>query len=154
MRSGKKSGDRRLMMKKVLKCCLVLLIVSLFFVQTAWACTWNGAANKCIPGNGEVVAYKHASCKGMDYFVFSSGFQPGYADLDKFVYVSGAGSLNDSISCFDIGPRTVFNYYEDINFGGRAMTICNNRYDRIVNKNIGKTRWNDVISSVKIFDVK
>lgn len=132
----------------------IVLLLILTYTQTASACTWDGVANKCVPGSGEVVVYKHAACKGPDYFAFNSTVQPGYADISSFTYVSGAGSLNDSISCFVVGPKTTFVYYEDANYGGKTATVTNNHEERTYQKSIGRTRWNDVISSVKVFGDK
>lgn len=132
----------------------IVLLLFLAFTQTASACNWDSAANQCVPGSGEVVVYKHVSCKGPDYFAFNSTVQPGYADLNNYIYASGSGSLNDSISCFVVGSKTTFVYYEDINFGGKTATVTNNHEDRTYKKSIGKTRWNDIISSVKVFGDK
>lgn len=128
--------------------CAVLVFVTI--ASPVYACTWDPYVNKCHPGHNEVVVYNNGSCKGSDYFSFNGNNQLEYNDMLNYQYNNG-GSLSDSISCIVVGHRTKFYYYEHPNFGGASATLFNSYDDRLVQKGLGGSWWNDRISSVKVF---
>jgi len=131
---------------------VVVFLAVLLLTPPVLACTWDSIVNKCHPGHGEVVVYKDGSCKGSEYFSFNGNNQPEYTTLVGYSW-PGGGSLNDSISCYVIGHKTTFYYYEYINFvGGKRVKDENTYDDRLKQKNLGGTWWNDRISSVKVFN--
>ena len=134
--------------KRLAMVCVAFLIVS--FASPVLACTWDPYVNKCHPGHNEVVVYNNGSCKGTDYFSFNGNNQLEYPDVSNYEYNSG-GNLSDTISCIVVGHRTKFYYYEHTNFGGASATLFNSYIDRLVQKGLGGTWWNDKISSVKVF---
>lgn len=129
---------------------VVAVLAVLLLTQPVLACTWDPIVSKCHPAMGEVVVYKHGSCNGSEYFSFNGNNQMEYSSVLGYTW-PGGGSLNDSISCYVIGHKTTFYYYQHINYGGKSVKDENTASDRMKQKNLSGTWWNDSISSVKVF---
>jgi len=130
---------------------MVIIMVTMVFVLTksVSACTWDPIVNKCHPIVGEIVVYKHNSCNGSQYYAFNGNTGFEFPDFTKLKWPDGT-SLNDSVSCIVVGPKTTSRYYQHINFGGKQAMIKNKNNDSFIQKKLGGTWWNDSISSVKV----
>ena len=131
---------------------VVFIVVFLIGISLSHACNWDPLVNKCHPVRGEVVVYMDGDCQGIVYYSFNGNNRHEWSDLTTLIWPDQRGRLNDSISCYVIGHRTDFYYYEHINFGGKKVKASNTYNDRLVQKSFkGNDWWNDRISSVKVF---
>jgi signal peptidase I len=130
---------------------VVFIVVFLIGISLSHACNWDPLVNKCHPVRGEVVVYKHSECRGDQYYSFNGNNQIEWLNLTTLTWPDGT-NLNDSISCYVIGHKTDFYYYEHINLGGKNVHASNTYNDRLVQKSFkSKDWWNDRISSVRVF---
>ncbi len=137
---------------KVYRCIMIIVVATIVFFATgpAFACTWDPIVNKCHPAAGEVVVYKHNECNGTQYYSFNGNNQVEYPDFTQLQWPDGT-SLNDSVSCYVIGHKTTFKYFQHINFKGKSVTEKNKASDSMKQKKLGGTWWNDTISSARVF---
>ena len=130
----------------------VLIVLPMFFLAagSGLACSWDPVVNKCHPIVGEIVVYKHNSCNGQQYYAFNGNNQNEFPDLRNLKWPDGS-SLNDSISCIVVGPKTTSRYYQHINYGGKSAMIKNKNSNSLIQKKVGGTWWIDTIISIKVF---
>ncbi|WP_297213515.1 MULTISPECIES: hypothetical protein [Thermodesulfovibrio] len=136
--------------KKWIALLIMLLGFTLIYSISSYACRWDSTANKCHPDSCEVVVYKDSGCKGPNYYCFDGQNQNEWPRISTKNWPDGT-NLGDSISCYVIGYKTKFYYYEHVNFGGKSVKRENGYTDRLIQQDLGGTWWNDKISSVRVF---